>query len=75
MTQEEINEEEWARGDNWNYGLYRSRRDDRVWVPKQTGTMGTTINWGHRSSGWALLGVSLVPLISLLGVIIYRLAR
>lgn len=75
MTQNEINENESSRGESRNYGLYRSSVDDRVCVPMQTDTVGTTITWGHRSSGWALLGVSLVPLIVLLGLIIYRLAR
>lgn len=74
MTQDDINRSEWENGDNWNYGLYRSRRDDRVWVHKRNGS-GTTINFGHRSSGWAMVGLSLVPLGLLLGFVISRIAR
>lgn len=74
MTQDELNAAEWAHSDNWNYGLYRSRRDDRVWVPKRSG-VGTTVNFGHRSSGWAMLGLSIVPLALLLGLVIYRVAK
>lgn len=75
MTQDDVNLAEWTNSDNWNYGFYRSTRDDRVWVPKRTGGAGTTINFGHRNSGWAALGLMLVPLGLLLALIVSRLAR
>ncbi len=74
MNQDEINSVEWANGDNWNDGFYRSTQDNRVWVPKRSGG-GTTVNFGNRSSGWAMLGLSIVPLGLLLGLIIYRVTK
>ena len=41
--------------------------------PKRSGVR-TTVNFSHRSSGWAMLGLSIVPLALLLGLVIYRVA-
>lgn len=46
MTQDEINQAEWANPDNWSFGLYSSKRDTRTWVPKRMPWMGWTINMG-----------------------------
>jgi len=33
---DQINEREWARPDNWSrFGVYRSERDMRLWVPQK----------------------------------------
>ncbi|MCA1841274.1 MAG: DUF5808 domain-containing protein [Actinobacteria bacterium] len=48
MQQERINESEWGNPANWWAGLiYHSRRDDRVWVPKRSPSLGDTINLGR----------------------------
>jgi hypothetical protein len=34
--QDAINEQEWALPENWSrFGVYRSARDMRLWVPKK----------------------------------------
>lgn len=43
------NQAEWASEDNWShpkFGIYFSKRDTRVWVPKKLG-LGWTLNMGH----------------------------
>ena len=50
LHQHEIDEREWARPDNWHagpLGLYHSRRDRRVWVPKRSRAFGWTVNLGR----------------------------
>ena len=46
MTQDDINNTEWATRSNWSPLTYRSPRDTRVWVPKRIGS-GRTLNLGH----------------------------
>ncbi|HEX3627908.1 MAG TPA: hypothetical protein VH280_21065 [Verrucomicrobiae bacterium] len=48
MSQDEINEAEWNNPDNWSGYLYFSKKDNRVWVPKQIGGAGLTINIGQK---------------------------
>ncbi len=47
MAVEEAEQTEWAKPDNWGHGpmgLYLSKRDSRLWVPKpqRTWTWPTT---------------------------------
>ena len=43
--QDGVNESEWEDPANWRAGiLYYSPRDDRVFVPKPTWSIGATIN-------------------------------
>jgi uncharacterized membrane protein len=46
--QEAVNESEWEDPANW-WGslLYRSKRDNRLWVPKRVASFGETINLGR----------------------------
>lgn len=74
MSEDERNQAEWDNPANWNYGLYRSPHDTRVWVAKRNG-VGTTINFGHRHSLWATLGLLTVPIGLLIGLVIRQLAR
>jgi uncharacterized membrane protein len=64
VTQEEINKSEWENPDNWSApiaGVYFSKRDRRIWVPKQWPGIGWTLNMGHRHSVWWLIGLIVVP--------------
>jgi uncharacterized membrane protein len=72
VTQDEINEREWANPANWHGRLciYSSKADDRVWVPKRNPAMGLTLNFAHRAAWWSLLGLSIIPLaFVLLGIL------
>jgi hypothetical protein len=51
--QNRINDEEWARPENWNaLGIYRSALDTRAIVPKRHPRFGVTVNLGHRNGRW-----------------------
>lgn len=75
MNQREINDAEWANPDNWSMGLYFSKRDQRVWVPKSVPALGWTLNLGARAgASWMIaLMVGLpVLMIALMGLAIRR---
>jgi len=69
MTQQDINQSEWSNPQNWSgpklFGLYHSKLDTRLWVPKRSPSMGWTINVGH-SGGMALFVGILVGIFALL---------
>ena len=50
MNQKAINESEWKDASNWTgpqwLSVYFSKRDSRVWVPKQIPALGWTLNLG-----------------------------
>ena len=52
MNQETINKSEWMNPANWTgpkwLSVYFSKRDSRVWVPKQIPALGWTLNLGQR---------------------------
>lgn len=71
MSQDHENNKEWANPDNWSgprwMGVYFSKRDTRLWVPKKIPTLGWTINLGHEQGAYWLLGFLVgVPLIIVL---------
>ena len=53
MNQKAINETEWKDASNWTgpqwLSVYFSKRDSRVWVPKQIPALGWTLNLGQRA--------------------------
>ncbi|GHA00292.1 hypothetical protein GCM10008090_06260 [Arenicella chitinivorans] len=62
MAESEINQQEWQDERNWVtwFGIYSSRRDSRLWVPKRMPALGWTINFGHPRGPllfWCILGV------------------
>lgn len=60
MTQDQIDQAEWENPANWSdtiVGVYFSKRDSRVWVPKRSPSWGWTINLGHPSGAWWLVGL------------------
>ncbi len=55
MVQEEVNESEWNNPDNWSGGLYFSKKDTRIWVPKQIRSLGWTINIGQKKGASCMM--------------------
>lgn len=63
---ERRNRAEWENESNWSLGflgIYSSSKDARLIVPKRNPMMGWTINFGHRSARWIIVGLALIPLI------------
>lgn len=64
MSQNDVDRAEWANPDNWSaplFGVYFSKRDRRLWVPKRPPGIGWTLNLGHPHSAWWLIGLIVVP--------------
>jgi uncharacterized membrane protein len=64
MTQDEINRSEWEDPANWSdslVGIYFSKRDTRVWVPKRRPTWGWTLNLGQPAGALWLVGLLAGP--------------
>ncbi len=68
-SQAAVNEAEWKNPRNWSgpkwLSLYFSKRDSRVWVPKQIPALGWTVNLGSRKGAAWLLGI----FFSLIGIL------
>jgi uncharacterized membrane protein len=67
MTNEDTNQSEWSDAKNWPRGIYRSRIDSRMIVPKRRG-FGVTINFGNRIAVFLFLAFLALPLVILLAV-------
>jgi uncharacterized membrane protein len=55
--------QEWSSRDNWGdgvFGLYFSKRDPRLWVPKRNPRFGWTVNLGHPRGGLVMFGIILM---------------
>ena len=76
MKQDDINDMEWRNPANWTWrgplGLYASKRDTRLMVPKATPMMGLTLNFGH--PGWkrALVVIAALPLLLALALALFH---
>ena len=70
MSQTEINQNEWSSAENWNGrlipGLYFSRRDSRLWVPKRVPYLGWTLNLAHPSVTWLITAFALLLIVAAL---------
>jgi len=62
MTNDEINQREWSDPKNWSCGVYCSRRDNRMMVPKCRG-FGWTINFGKRNGVIIFVTLLSLPLV------------
>lgn len=71
----ELNEKEWNNPRNWTAGIYFSKCDSRVWVPKQIPAMGWTVNLGHRRGVAWMLGVFFAIIGILAGALIWNSSR
>ncbi len=67
MNQDDINEMEWRNLGNWSWrgplGLYSSKRDTRLVVPKAVPYMGLTLNFAHPGCSYALVALCVLPFI------------
>jgi uncharacterized membrane protein len=64
MTQDEINRAEWENPERWSdaiVGVYFSKRDSRVWVPKRRPGFGWTLNLGRPAAAWWLVALLALP--------------
>jgi len=64
MNQDEINKSEWENKNNWSggiFGLYFSKKDTRIWVPKSIPALGWTVNVGHPAGAKWLFLLLLLP--------------
>jgi uncharacterized membrane protein len=62
-NQDSVNEQEWANAENWNsaIGLYFSKRDTRVWVPKRERELGWTLNLARGAGAAWFISLLLAP--------------
>lgn len=74
MTQQDINQQELDNPENWSGkvlpGLYFSKRDTRVIVPKGLPSLGWTVNLAHPAGAWTFIGCLLAPALILAGMLI-----
>lgn len=77
MNQQEINKTEWANQNNWGgpkwMSAYFSKKDNRVWVPKQIPWMGFTLNFAH--TGGVLWLIFTIIFVVVLPIIIMSIAK
>jgi hypothetical protein len=58
---------EWANASNWSAGLYFSKKDTRVWVPKSIPWTGSTLNLGTRAGAFSMIGLLIgLPLLMII---------
>ncbi|MBF0516663.1 MAG: hypothetical protein HQK97_06015 [Nitrospirae bacterium] len=69
---DEINKLEWENSANWTSpGFYFSKKDKRWIVPKRSPYLGWTFNIGNVKGAWAMILTFLVPVLIMLGVLIF----
>ena len=73
--QDQINRTEWENPANWSgprsYGVYFSKRDTRIWVPKKNPAHGWTINLAHDAGvKWLTAFILTPPIIVIIVVVI-----
>lgn len=65
MTQEQINRREWSDPMNGSrtgvLGLYSSRKESRLWVPRRGTSQGRTFNFGNPKAACWTLGLVVIP--------------
>jgi uncharacterized membrane protein len=70
MKQDDINAMEWRNPVNWTWrgplGLYASKRDTRLIVPKATPIMGWTLNFAHPGCVYVMVAIAVLPIIFML---------
>ena len=66
MKQDDIDDMEWRNRANWTWrgplGLYASRRDARLLVPKATPALGVTLNFAYPGCVLALVALGALAL-------------
>lgn len=76
MTQNDKNQIEWENPNNWSsrgiLGLYFSKGDSRIVVPKAMPSLGWTLNLAHPAGALSLMGFLLLPALVLLALLLTR---
>jgi len=80
MDRDSIQRSEWQNPANWKgprwLSFYASKRDPRIWVPKQIPMLGWTLNLAH-AGGWIWLAgiwlsISILAAVITVVVLAYR---
>ena len=76
MNTQQTNIAEWNDHKNWSrfglWGIYFSKADSRLWVPKATPGLGWTLNFAHRRAAVMLLAlIALPPLVAAVGILVF----
>jgi uncharacterized membrane protein len=78
MNTSQSNVIEWNDAKNWSrmgmFGVYFSKTDTRVFVPKATPIFGWTLNLGHRNAVLTLTFTILAPIVVALAVVLVSTA-
>lgn len=78
MHDRQIAEQQWRNPDNWSrrgrFGLYFSKHDPRLFVPKAVPWAGWTLNFAHPAAAWVLKLLMLLPVLVLAGLAATRQA-
>lgn len=67
MDKDVLNRKEWNNPRNWHMGIlgvYHSKLDTRLFVPKSNPAFGWTFNFGHRYIVLVLVGLIMLPFIA-----------
>ena len=82
MSQEEINQKEWENQNNWHglkwLSVYCSKKDTRIFVPKQIPWMGlglkkATPNFGHPLG--ALSFILVIAILFAIGIFVFKASK
>lgn len=72
--QKERNERAWKNPENWIgprwLGIYKAAEDARLFVPKPVRFAGWTLNLGHPSARWFLVGTAVLAILAIVGVLL-----
>lgn len=79
MNIKTLNQNEWHNPNNWSrmglFGVYFSKADTRVLVPKATPALGWTLNFGHRHSVLWLSIIVVVPVLATVAAMLLAMAK
>ena len=79
MNIKTLNQNEWHNTGNWSrmglFGIYFSKADTRLWVPKATPAFGWTLNFGHRHSVLWLTLLVTIPVLAIAVVALISAAK
>ncbi|MGH8050865.1 MAG: DUF5808 domain-containing protein [Arenimonas sp.] len=74
-----LNKNEWHNPNNWSrmglLGIYFSKADTRILVPKTTPAFGWTLNFGHRHSVLWLSVIIVLPVLATVTAILVSTAK
>jgi len=76
MHDRKMADQEWRNPDNWSrrglFGLYFSKRDPRLFVPKAAPSAGWTLNLARPAAVWILKALITLPVLLAVGLCLHR---